>query len=113
MKNVKAKLGTTTNLLYGYDASWLSGPNGNNALFPVPEKVLEEVDITLPAETGNWSFPYISLHDTPESLLDTLLPYQIQNPSDGTKAPVLPSGTLLIGDGDRENAIWDCGGTWQ
>ncbi|OPY71194.1 MAG: hypothetical protein A4E63_01633 [Syntrophorhabdus sp. PtaU1.Bin050] len=103
--NMKVKLGTATNLLYGYDASWLSESQGNNALFPVPEKSLEEIDVISPAQTGTWSFPHISLHDTAVSLLDALLPYRIENPSDGTKAPVLPAGPLLICDCNRDQAI--------
>lgn len=102
---ISVKLGTTTNLLYGYNASWLSDNQGNNALFPVTEKALKEVDINLTDTTAKWEFPEISLHDTPESLLNTLLPYKLHNPADDTKVPELNRGMLLIGDRDRDSAI--------
>ncbi|NEO17233.1 MULTISPECIES: MAC/perforin domain-containing protein [unclassified Moorena] len=105
MDNVREKLGTTANMLYGYNPSWLSGEAGNNALFPVPDPALEEIEIKSLDETGYWSYPYVSLHDTPESLLDNLLPYQVKNPSNGAQAAVFPAGTLLIGDRDRDTAI--------
>lgn len=103
--NSNIKLGKTTNLLYGYNSEWLSKGTGNNALFPVSKQALKEIDITLSVETGYWTNPFISLHDTAESLLDELLPYQIVNPSDGTKALVAPSGVLMIGDTNKKEAI--------
>ena len=105
MEKTMEKLGTTTNLLYGYDATWLSESKGNEALFPVPGNSLKKVDIQLPETIGAWSLPFVSLHDTAESLLDALFPYEVKNPSDGTKPAQLSSGVLLIGDSNREAAI--------
>lgn len=98
-------LGSTTNLLYGYNASWLTKETGNNALFSVTEKALKEQPLLNTNKQGIWGFPEISLHDTAESLLDTLFPYHVNNPSDGTIAPNLPSGSLLISDYNRDSAI--------
>lgn len=103
--NFNVKLGKTTNLLYGYNANWLSKGTGNDALFSVSGQALKEIDITPSIEMGSWTNPIISLHNTAESLLDELLPYQIVNPSDGTKALAAPSGVLMIGDTNRKEAI--------
>lgn len=105
MKNTQEILGTTTNLLYGYKAGWLSKETGNNALFPLPEKALAESKSTTPTEKGKWSFPYISLHETSESLIDTLLPYKVSNPTDGFPEATLPSGALMLNNSDREIAL--------
>jgi len=98
-------LGKTTNLLYGYDASWLTKENGNNALYPSEEAPLELSPVKKPETSGKWGFPEISLHDSAESLLTTLLPYKVENPSDGIPEPSLPAGPLLISDKDSQKAI--------
>lgn len=103
MKNFN--LGNTTNLLYGYDPSWLSDNKGNNALYPSNSKAFEEISIKVPRETGKWNLPEISLHDNPESLLNFLLPYKIKNPSETLETAILPSGKLLIGDEDSKKAL--------
>jgi hypothetical protein len=105
MKKTHEFLGTTTNLLYGYKAGWLSEETGNNALFPLPEKALKESKNAVSTEKGKWSFPHISLHETSESLIDTLLPYKVSNPSDGFPEATLPSGALMLSNSDRKTAI--------
>jgi hypothetical protein len=102
----KLKLGTSTNLLYGYNDNWLSGSMGNEGIFTSPAKPLNEIEVDLEPDThAGWSYPNISLHETPESLLTTLFPISNFDPSDGTHAPVLPPGFLLLGDANRATAI--------
>jgi hypothetical protein len=105
MNKININLGDTTNILYGYSAEWLSPKRGNNALFPPAKKALSPVAAELPQKTGNWSFPDISLHDTAQSLLSALLPYRIEDPSDGIDGPKAPAGPLLIADANRVEAI--------
>lgn len=105
MKTIKNNLGDTTNILYGYNSDWLSPKQGNNALFPPDKKALAAVKTDLPETKGKWSFPEITLHDSAESLLDTLLPYKIEDPSDGVNGPKALNGALLIGDANRAAAI--------
>ncbi|HEX8248866.1 MAG TPA: hypothetical protein VF599_11880, partial [Pyrinomonadaceae bacterium] len=104
MNKIKTNLGATTNILYGYNADWLSPKQGNNALFPPAKKALSTTKAE-PAQTGNWDFPEIILHDTAQSLLDSLLPYEIEDPSDGIDGPKAPAGPLLIDDANRVEAI--------
>jgi len=105
MNKINTNLGDTTNILYGYNAAWLSPEQGNNALFPPEKKALSAVEVEPPQKTGKWSFPEITLHDTAQSLLTTLLPYEIEDPSDGIDGPKAPAGPLLIDDANRADAI--------
>lgn len=105
MEKTSLTVGATANLLAGYDPSWLSSTEASQALFPPESKALEEIPVPLPEISGNWGYPDISLHDTAASLLDTLWPYQIKNPSDSFENATIPSGALLIKDEDSENAI--------
>ncbi|MED4400260.1 MAC/perforin domain-containing protein [Metabacillus fastidiosus] len=103
--NSSIKLGTVTNLIYGYNPDWRIGDVQNDCLFRPSEMSLQEFDIELNSEESNWSYPDISLHDSSESLLSKLYPFRIVNPTDGTKAPVLPAGQLLISDHDRNLSL--------
>ncbi len=104
----KVMLGTSANLILGFDAAWQPGKTGNNGLFPGTDKPLKEVRIEIPAvrKTGyEWSYPKITVHDNAESLLQEIFPYKISAPSDGTEMLKVNMGTLLIGDQDREAAV--------
>jgi hypothetical protein len=105
MKKINTSLGDATNILYGYNADWLSPKQGNNALFSPEKKALSTVKVEPPQKTGKWSFPEITLHDTAQSLLTSLLPYKIEDPSDGIDGPKAPAGPLLIDDDNRVEAI--------
>ena len=105
MTQDREDLGMSTNLLYGYRADWLTEQAGNQALYSVPSPALDIADNTPTAQTGQWGYPMISLHETAESLLDTLLPYQTHNPSDGIPEATLPAGTLLTRNADRANSL--------
>ncbi|MCD7972840.1 MAG: hypothetical protein LUG18_09275 [Candidatus Azobacteroides sp.] len=111
MKNTPLKLGTSTNLIKGYNPLWMTETKGNNALFEVQNPAVKETPVSLPERRGEWSFPYISLHDCATSLLDELLPYRIKNPADSLETAVIPSGALLINDRDRQAAIKTLSGT--
>ena len=103
-QSVTEMLGTTADLLYGYDASWLSEQRGNNALYIPPKEALTPQHQSEQTDKGSWGELSISLHDNPKSLMDGLLPYKVKNPADGLPAPDLPSGTLLLEDADSEGA---------
>lgn len=104
----KVMLGTSTNLILGFDAAWQPGETGNNGLFSSMAQPLEEkqIDIPVAKETDyEWSYPKITVHDDAESLLQEIFPYRINTPSDGTEMLEVNLGTLLIGDKDRETAV--------
>lgn len=97
----KVMLGTSANLILGFDPAWQPGETGNNGLFSGANKPLEERQIDVPAagETDyEWSYPRITVHDDAESLLQEIFPYKISTPSDGTEMPEINLGVLLIGD---------------
>ena len=62
-------------------------------------------DVQVNVTDTAWSYPQISIHETAESLLSGLFPYQVVNPSDGVKEAEITAGSLLIGDKDRATAI--------
>ncbi|MGI8641284.1 MAG: hypothetical protein ACR2MG_15220 [Pyrinomonadaceae bacterium] len=105
MNKIKTDLGETTNILYGYNADWLSPKQGNNALFSPAKKALSTIKVDPPEKSGKWDFPEITLHDTAQSLLTTLLPYKIEDPTDGIDGPKAPADPLLIDDANRVEAI--------
>lgn len=107
-------LGTSTNLILGFDAAWQPGETGNNGLFSSIAQPLEEKQIDIPVvkETDyEWSYPKITVHDDAESLLQEIFPYKISTPSDGTEMLEVNLGTLLIGDQDRKTAVKKLSGT--
>lgn len=105
------KLGRTTDLIAGYDANWLSGTPVNDGLFAPTAKPLNVFELELkPGTTAAWGFPEISLHDSAESLLDALFPFETFDPQDGDPTAVMPAGALLLGD-NRAEALKKLSGT--
>ncbi|MCW5213719.1 hypothetical protein VU04_12560, partial [Desulfobulbus sp. TB] len=98
MATFHENIGTTTNLLYGYQSTWLSEKVGNNALFSVPRQAMNTVDIEPKQKLGNWGFPSITLNDTAENLLNNLLPYTVSDPAEFSNTAQIPAGPLLIRD---------------
>lgn len=110
MKTQKEKvmLGTSTNLIMGFDPAWQPGKTQNNGLFSSTDKPLEEKEIEIPVpeeKDFKWSYPQITIHDDAESLLQEIFPYKISSPSDGSETIGVNLGALLIGDDDREIAV--------
>jgi predicted DNA-binding ArsR family transcriptional regulator len=100
------KLGTTTNLLLGYDSDWLTQEKGMNALFPVEKEALNKFEPPSSKEKGLWAAsPIISFHSDAKSLLSSLLPYSTLNSSTEEHIPVLPAGELFLSDSKKSIAI--------
>lgn len=66
---------------------------------------MEEKSVIPVDHRGDWSFPEISLHDTAQSLLDALIPYQIINPSSDIDAPSIGAGALLVGAANSKPSL--------
>ncbi|MCM1261718.1 MAG: hypothetical protein NC313_03275 [Butyrivibrio sp.] len=101
-------LGTSTNLILGFDPNWQPGKMGSNGLFSNSDKPLKEIEIDIPyaEEKGyEWSYPMITIHDDIESLLGKIFPFRFSTPSDGTEEIKVNMGALLIGDVDREDSV--------
>lgn len=104
MKSSPLRLGMSTNVLAGYDPSWLSAPHAHG-LFETPSQPLLEDEAEAPETRGNWSYPVITLHEDAEDLLNELFPARIQNPGLATEEVGFSSGTLLLRDADRAQAL--------
>lgn len=103
-------LGTSTNLILGFDSKWQPGHMGSNGLFSNLEKPLKETEIAVPMpveESYEWSYPRITIHDNAESVLQEIFPFEISAPSDGAEEFRVNLGALLIGAEDRENSLKD------
>ncbi len=104
MKTSPLRLGMSTNVLAGYDPSWLSADNAHG-LFETPAQPLLEDEPEAPETLGSWSYPVITLHERPEDLLNEVFPARIQNPGLQTEEVNFSSGTLLLRDADRATAL--------
>ena len=110
------RIGESTCILRGFDPSWMT--KGASGLYPTEKQPLENVDTPLSetpgethAKTGTWSkFPTVTLHDGPESLLDTLFPVEF-DPAPATglagQVPIIGAGALLLRGDNRESALLD------
>lgn len=101
-------LGTSANLILGFDPKWQPGNTGSNGLFSNVDKPLEETEIAIPIpvkESYEWSYPMITIHDNAESVLQEVLPFKLSAPSDGAEEARIDLGALLIGEDDREDSL--------
>lgn len=99
------QLGTSTNLVRGYHTNWNPALGQLNILQPTAKIPFKSLDLDAVDPTGNWSYPEITLHDTSESLLSQVLPYKVVHPSIEINPPDLPAGPLVLGGGDRKQAL--------
>lgn len=100
------KLGTTANLILGLKAGWNPSADENNPFF-IPSKTglwTEIPDIT-PDRAAKWTYPTITLHDTPESLLSNIYEITVASESDELPVPSYPVGTLMLDDADRAASV--------
>jgi hypothetical protein len=102
--NSTIRLGTSTNLIDGYNPNWKPGDPKANGLFATPDSPLDEQDIVITPNDNGWGLPEISAHDDAAALLSKLFPFTVSNPSDGVKEASISAGNLLIGDKDAEAA---------
>ncbi len=101
MKQCDFKLGTSANLLKGFKREWKLTDCLNAPFFKVSEPMIEEQELE---ETDReieyeWSYPFLSFHETPESLLADLFPYRV---GEGTDAVL---GAILTKDADRKEVL--------
>ncbi|MEA9414187.1 hypothetical protein [Flavobacterium sp. PL02] len=102
----KITLGTTTNLIFGYNPSWNPSSLDNQGLFVQDKKALKELEIDInPDKKLEWKYPIVSIHEDAENLLNALFPYQIDNPNDGAPDAEVAAGTMLLRDQDRDEAL--------
>ncbi|GAB6041394.1 MAC/perforin domain-containing protein [Endothiovibrio diazotrophicus] len=94
-------LGQTASLLHGYRPGWNPAAGELKLLVPARQRALAAQPLPELSARGDWGYPEVSLHDTPESLLSALFDYTVEAP--GEDAPQLPAGalTLFSGDGPR------------
>lgn len=98
------KLGSATNLLNGYRAIWEVGDLASTPLFSPEHQPIKEHEVEIDEQGAEWSYPYITLHDTPESLFSTLFDYKVINPSSENPAQI-PAGPLVIDDEDKMQVL--------
>ncbi|MFK2891574.1 hypothetical protein ISS98_10615 [Dyella flagellata] len=98
--------GQTANLLYGYRPTWVPAAD-STPFFAPPLAALRPVDVQPVLEPypvwGNT--PTITIHDSPESLLNRLYAYRV-NPMSGDPLGIsVPAGPLALDDADAASAL--------
>jgi hypothetical protein len=98
--------GETANLLFGYRPMWVPAA-GSAPFFPPPLAALKPVSVNpVPLDYPDWSnTPTITIHDSAESLLDTLYGYQVAPLSGDPKGIDVPPGPLALNDADGAAAM--------
>lgn len=104
--NKNVNLGTTVNLTLGLKACW-SPAAGESSLFFAPAKagLLTETPEIFDFNPAKWTYPEITLHDTPEALLSALYEIVAVSESDEIPAPSYPAGALILNDADRTGCL--------
>ena len=98
-------LGKATNIFRGLNADWDPAAGRVDILYPPADPPLRTAEPTAPASRGTWDYPSISLHDTAQSLLSALIPYDVVAPAAERHAPELPAGALLMGAASNPEAL--------
>lgn len=100
-------VGQSANLIKGLNSNWNPAEGRLNILYPLPEKPLSvtATDIQADLNHGQWQYPVITLHESLESLLTELIPYEVVNPSSEQNVPNLPAGALVIGGVINHEAV--------
>lgn len=99
------KIGFSANLISGLNPDWNPQANQTNILYPPEKPTMKEKPVSSIDHRGDWSYPEISLHETAQSLLDNLIPYQIVNPSSDIDAPTIGAGALLVGAANSKTSL--------
>ncbi|BFT30213.1 hypothetical protein D210916BOD24_13890 [Alteromonas sp. D210916BOD_24] len=90
------KLGLSTDLTKGYKSDWNPSTGNLNILYPSNEAPMQPKSLPVVTERGDWSYPIVSLHDTPMSLVTELLGYKVEHPAIDDSPPSLPAGALML-----------------
>ena len=100
------KLGQTANLLFGYCPTW-ARTAGSAPFFTPPLAALKPVDAQPVVEPyPDWSnTPTITIHESPESLLNRLYAYRVDPMSGDPLGISVPPGPLALNDADSANAL--------
>ncbi len=97
-------LGAAANLVRGYGPGWNPGA-GNLDILCKPEAQPMALQAVEASEArGDWGYPVISLHETPDSLVTALLGYEVEAPGMDQAPPCLPAGALLLSAPQGETA---------
>jgi hypothetical protein len=98
-------IGFSTNLVAGLDSDWSPVSGRLNILCAPKLQAMVGRPVAPVDHRGDWSFPDITLHDTPDTLLDELIPYEVIHASSEIDAPGITAGGLLCGGPDRKAAL--------
>ena len=90
------QLGISTDLTKGFNPGWNPATGNLNILNVTPNAPMQPQQLPVVTEHGDWSYPIITLHDNPISLVTELLGYKVEHPSIETTPPDLPAGALAL-----------------
>ena len=99
------EIGTSVNLVAGLNPAWDPRSGQVNILYPSKQPAMATSAPAPMDHRGEWSYLDITLHDSPFSLLDALIPYRIVNPASFTDAAVIGAGALLAGAAGSKSSL--------
>ncbi|WP_013335057.1 hypothetical protein [Gloeothece verrucosa] len=99
-------VGLSANLIKGLNSDWNPASGKLNILYSPSQQCC---NCTSESETvqdrGQWQYPVITLHESVQSLLTELIPYEVVNPSSECHVPTLPAGALVMGGVSNKEAV--------
>jgi len=94
-------LGQAANLLLGFKSRWLPLDASTSPFFSPDTQPLPVQDATVPSSpVAEWQLPRVTLHDTAESLLSAVFPYEVEPLTGEDGKFSVPSAPLLVDDLD-------------
>ncbi len=97
MEKKAIKLGLSTDLTKGFNTAWLAGNTEETGLQASVKKPLEERELALPSQKGQWSYPAITLHENANELLEAIYPARIVNAASSEIEASFNRGELFTG----------------
>ena len=99
------KLGQAANLLLGLKTTWLPSDASTSPFFSPDTQPLPLADATVPSSPTEWQLPRVTLHDTVESLLSAVFPYEVEPLTGDDGKFCVPSAPLLVDDLDGAQSL--------
>jgi len=99
-------VGQSANLIKGLNSDWNPASGRLNILYSPSKQCCNcTSESEKVQDKGKWQYPVITLHESVQTLLTELIPYEIVNPSSELHVPNLPAGALVMGGVSNKEAV--------
>ncbi|KAI0558741.1 Membrane attack complex component/perforin (MACPF) [Gracilaria domingensis] len=104
-------IGSTADLLRGLESEWSPTTGSWSITRPPLSIALRKIDLQPEGGRSAWGDLKVTLHDSPQDLLNNLMPCSVHQASDDTLSPKLYTGGMLLGPKNSQKARDDLGRT--